>query len=190
VPNAKPDMVASVARLSESLRNARYQHLQLHLSLRQLIRALQMQASGADLFRYLRDSCLSDFLPESTRTSFDSLLKQAGIVATAKSSTPTHSLNTNASCEAAAHTSLQHVPIIEFFDNAAQETIMHAMKKELDLGHHLLLVGNQGVGKNKLCDKMLQQYRLARQYIQLHRDITVQAITAQTGVKAGAIGMH
>jgi len=37
------------------------------------------------------------------------------------------------------------------------------------LGEHLLLVGNQGVGKNKLADRLLQLLNRPREYIQLHR---------------------
>ena len=36
-------------------------------------------------------------------------------------------------------------------------------------GEHLLLIGNQGVGKNKLADRFLQLLKLPREYIQLHR---------------------
>jgi MoxR-like ATPase len=42
---------------------------------------------------------------------------------------------------------------------------------------YLLLIGNQGVGKNKISDRLLQLLRLEREYMQLHRDTTVQALT-------------
>ncbi len=38
----------------------------------------------------------------------------------------------------------------------------------------MLLIGNQGVGKNKLADRLLQLLNMEREYIQLHRDTTVQ----------------
>ena len=34
---------------------------------------------------------------------------------------------------------------------------------------HLLLIGNQGVGKNKLADRALQLLNTEREYMQLHR---------------------
>jgi MoxR-like ATPase len=37
------------------------------------------------------------------------------------------------------------------------------------LGEHLLLVGNQGVGKNMLADRLLQLLNRPHEYIQLHR---------------------
>jgi hypothetical protein len=37
---------------------------------------------------------------------------------------------------------------------------------------HLLLIGNQGVGKNKICDRLLELLQLEREYMQLHRQWT------------------
>ena len=45
------------------------------------------------------------------------------------------------------------------------------------LGSHLLLLGEQGVGKNKLADKLLELLNAEREYIQLHRDTTVASLT-------------
>lgn len=36
----------------------------------------------------------------------------------------------------------------------------------------MLLVGNQGVGKNKVVDRLLQLLEMPREYMQLHRDTT------------------
>lgn len=55
------------------------------------------------------------------------------------------------------------------------------------IGNHLLLVGNQGVGKNKIADKLLQLMNRPREYIQLHRDTTVQTLTLQPTVRDGIV---
>lgn len=74
------------------------------------------------------------------------------------------------------------------------------------LGEHLLLVGNQGVGKNKLVDQLLFLLNRPREYIQLHRysnlkniirylvilqlfhrDTTVQALILQQKVVDGVV---
>lgn len=47
--------------------------------------------------------------------------------------------------------------------------IMEDMLKDYMLGEHLLLVGNQGVGKNKIVDRFLHLLNLPREYLQLHR---------------------
>ena len=47
--------------------------------------------------------------------------------------------------------------------------ILEDMIKDFSLGEHLLLVGNQGVGKNKIVDRFLHLLNLPREYMQLHR---------------------
>ncbi|EDO29021.1 predicted protein, partial [Nematostella vectensis] len=61
------------------------------------------------------------------------------------------------------------------------------MLKDFSLGGHLLLVGNQGVGKNKIVDRFLHLLNRPREYIQLHRDTTVQSLTLQPTVQDGVI---
>lgn len=51
----------------------------------------------------------------------------------------------------------------------------------------MLLVGNQGVGKNKIGDRLLQLMNRPREYIQLHRDTTVQTLTLQPTVRDGIV---
>ncbi|KNC71999.1 hypothetical protein SARC_15451, partial [Sphaeroforma arctica JP610] len=48
------------------------------------------------------------------------------------------------------------VPDIVFYDNQQHTQIMSEMLKDYQLGEHILLVGNQGVGKNKVVDRFLQ----------------------------------
>ena len=52
--------------------------------------------------------------------------------------------------------------------------------KDYTLGEHLLLVGNQGVGKNKIADRFLQLLRLPREYIQLHRCVLISCAVQST----------
>jgi MoxR-like ATPase len=52
---------------------------------------------------------------------------------------------------------------------------------------HLLLVGNQGTGKNKLVDALLQLARREREYVQLHRDSTVSSITITPTITDGRV---
>ena len=61
-------------------------------------------------------------------------------------------------------------------DIPAHKFLLQQMLKDYLLGEHMLLLGNQGVGKNKLTDKFLQLLRIEREYIQLHRDTTVQSL--------------
>ena len=65
--------------------------------------------------------------------------------------------------------------------------ILRAMLIDWLLDRHLLLIGNQGVGKNKLADRFLGLLRLEREYLQLHRDTTVQSLTIQPMLQNGVV---
>uniref|UniRef100_A0A3P9LZX2 von Willebrand factor A domain-containing protein 8 n=1 Tax=Oryzias latipes TaxID=8090 RepID=A0A3P9LZX2_ORYLA len=79
------------------------------------------------------------------------------------------------------------VPDVLFYDNPQHIMVMEDMLKDFLLGEHLLLVGNQGVGKNKVVDRFLHLLNRPREYIQLHRDTTVQTLTLQPSVRDGVI---
>ena len=79
------------------------------------------------------------------------------------------------------------VPYTLFYDTAQNLATMEAMLQDYLMGEHLLLVGNQGVGKNKLVDRLLNLLNRPREYLQLHRDTTVQSLTLQPTVQGGVI---
>ncbi|PKU36083.1 von willebrand factor a domain-containing protein 8 [Limosa lapponica baueri] len=96
------------------------------------------------------------------------------------------------------------VPDVLFYENRQHMMVMEDMLKDFLLGEHLLLVGNQayetliednvkrfnwveGVGKNKIVDRFLHLLNRPREYLQLHRDTTVQSLTLQPSVKDGLI---
>jgi len=79
------------------------------------------------------------------------------------------------------------VPDVLFYDNAQHLVVMKEMLQDYSLGEHLLLVGNQGVGKNKVVDRFLQLLNKPREYLQLHRDTTVQSLTVQPTVRDGIV---
>lgn len=48
-------------------------------------------------------------------------------------------------------------------------------------------MGNQGTGKNKIIDRLLQLMRRPREFIQLHRDSTTQSLMFNTVLSGGVI---
>lgn len=59
------------------------------------------------------------------------------------------------------------IPSVLYHENSQQTLLMREMLKDLATeNEHILLVGNQGVGKNKVTDKLLELLRLPREYIQ------------------------
>jgi MoxR-like ATPase len=54
----------------------------------------------------------------------------------------------------------------------------------------LLITGYQGVGKNKIVDNLLSKLNCEREYIQLHRDSTIQSLMVTPSVENGKIVYH
>jgi MoxR-like ATPase len=79
------------------------------------------------------------------------------------------------------------VPSTVFFEIPKHTLVLEAMLKDLTIGDHLLLMGNQGVGKNKLTDYLLMLLHREREYVQLHRDTTVPALTLTPSMQGGVV---
>lgn len=79
------------------------------------------------------------------------------------------------------------VPDVEFVNIPSHVDALRNMLQDWSGGQHLLLVGNQGVGKNKLADRLLCLLHCEREYVQLHRDTTVQSLTLSPSLKAGVV---
>jgi von Willebrand factor A domain-containing protein 8 len=79
------------------------------------------------------------------------------------------------------------IPDILFYENRRQAMTLKEMLQDFISGDHMLLIGNQGVGKNKLADYFLQRLKLPREYIQLHRDTTVNQLTTQPSIRGGVL---
>lgn len=93
----------------------------------------------------------------------------------------------NTSTEVFKTDALTKVPDILFYDVPQHMRLLEWLLQDFLLGNHLLLVGNQGVGKNKIADRLLQLLNRPREYIQLHRDTTVQSLTVQPTVRDGVV---
>ncbi|GFG34443.1 hypothetical protein Cfor_05032 [Coptotermes formosanus] len=168
------------------------------LSTRQLLRIARRMAT------YTTDSpavaiqraCLARFLPALAQQALDTVLSDAGIVTVAEATDPTLKVcevqdnvvrigNTTAARYETSASS--KVPDVLFFDVPQHVSALELLLQDFLLGEHLLLVGNQGVGKNKLADRLLQLLNRPREYIQLHRDTTVQTLTLQSTVRDGVV---
>ena len=79
------------------------------------------------------------------------------------------------------------VPEVVYFDSARHTAVLREMLVDFAAGNHLLLIGSQGVGKNKLADRMLQLLRRGREYMQLHRDVTVGSLTQTPNLVNGQL---
>jgi MoxR-like ATPase len=75
-----------------------------------------------------------------------------------------------------------------FYNNNTQSLLLRDLAIDLQvMGEHLLLMGNQGTGKNKVIDRIVELLQRPREYMQLHRDSTVAQILQLVELKAGQI---
>ncbi|GBG33165.1 von Willebrand factor A domain-containing protein 8 [Hondaea fermentalgiana] len=80
------------------------------------------------------------------------------------------------------------IPSVDgFVDMPHQMVTMRRVRDDLVCGHHVLLIGNQGTGKNKLTDRMLERMQRPREYLQLSRDSSVQALTVTASLEQGRV---
>lgn len=79
------------------------------------------------------------------------------------------------------------IPETLFYNIPYHIQIMKQVSQDFTTSQNVLLIGNQGVGKNKIADKFLSLIGREREYIQLHRDSTVQSLTVVPVVKNGIV---
>lgn len=207
VPNLaqdKLDQLLSVADIIRRESAATVLSNSVSLSTRHLLRiARRLERYGEeDIGRAIQRISLARFLPSLAREALDSILSSAGAFDVSMSDAPVHQavIKTDedgsqvldiGGVTGAIHQqsagSAMLVPDVVFYDNPAHLSVMREMLKDFELGEHLLLVGNQGVGKNKIVDRLLHLLNRPREYIQLHRDTTVQSLTQQPSVENGRI---
>lgn len=172
------------------------------LSTRQLIRICRRLAyfENESLYVAINKAALSRFMPVVAREALHALLIANGIYPPKEEDMPELEIEVLPSRERPEHIRIGNViepvfkggdpmliPNVVFHENPAHTAILKEMLKDYQLGDHLLLIGNQGVGKNKLADYFLQLLQLPREYIQLHRDSTVQSLTTTPAIKDGVL---
>ncbi|CBQ70003.1 conserved hypothetical protein [Sporisorium reilianum SRZ2] len=75
-----------------------------------------------------------------------------------------------------------------FYNNAQQSSLIRSFAEDLVLlDEHLLLMGSQGTGKNKIIDRTLELLGRPREYIQMNRDSTVAGLLQQIALEKGQI---
>lgn len=203
IPNVPKEAVEQLLHLTHSLRmssDPTALSLASSLSTRQLLRICRRlsQYPQESIAHAVNKACLSRFLPSLARSSLQKSLINCSIedqpdpgaehdqhyTCTVKDGLLTIG---NVSAPVYIPDVKMKVPDVLFYDNVQHMMVMQDMLKDFLLGEHLLLVGNQGVGKNKIVDRFLHLLNRPREYLQLHRDTTVQTLTLQPSVQDGVI---
>ncbi|KAL8292641.1 hypothetical protein RQP46_001253 [Phenoliferia psychrophenolica] len=161
------------------------------------------------LYDLVNRTLLSEFLPPTTKSELQALLSETKITPDPLWWNPPPEVTTKSLVFPAQSdpdkrsvdyviplydmsldpTGSSHVPFMNnYLDNSGQTALMRDIATDLEvLGEHVLLLGNQGVGKNKIVDRLLQLLKRPREFIQLHRDSTPQSLMFQTSLDGGVI---
>ncbi|KAJ3359065.1 hypothetical protein GGF32_009678 [Allomyces javanicus] len=153
------------------------------LTLRQLLRLARHQGRG--MHRDLHRVFMTSFVPPFIRKSFDEVLERLGVFPSTDAATDTTPATLAPPLAPQDVSLIPHVP--DFHVNPLHARLLRDLAAEWATGDHLLLIGNQGVGKNKLTDQFLQQHGRARQYMQLHRDSTVGSLMVSPAIENGVL---
>ncbi|KAJ7057255.1 AAA domain-containing protein [Mycena amicta] len=155
-----------------------------------------------DLRAILSRTLLSEFLPAMERMNIQTMLDEVGIERVAPAYHPSSIVqddtlvfpvrpSTSGGPSFPTNIPLfnSHVPYMDqFYDNSIQTELMRDIAVDLELlGEHVVLLGNQGVGKNKIVDRLCQLLGRPREYLQLHRDTTVNQLMFTTALENGVI---
>jgi len=192
-------MLEDVLRATHRLRasdDGSLRSISTNLSTRQLLRIARrlQQFPSEDAHSAIQKATLGRFLPSLAKETLEKELEKLGITGSGQD-------ELEASCKVEGGrltigstsapvfqpASGGKVPETLFYDTPQNLAIMEAMLQDFLLGEHLLLVGNQGTGKNKVVDRLLHLLNKPREYIQLNRDTTVQTLTLQPTVREGVI---
>uniref|UniRef100_A0A671LV96 von Willebrand factor A domain-containing protein 8 n=1 Tax=Sinocyclocheilus anshuiensis TaxID=1608454 RepID=A0A671LV96_9TELE len=203
IPNVPKEAVEQLQHLTHSLRKSNDPtalSLASSLSTRQLLRICRRlsQYPQESVAHAVNKACLSRFLPSLARSALQKSLVNCSIEDQPDPASEQSHLYTctvkdglltigNVSAPVYSPDEKMKVPDVLFYENVQHMMVMQDMLKDFLLGEHLLLVGNQGVGKNKIVDRFLHLMNRPREYLQLHRDTTVQTLTLQPSVRDGII---
>lgn len=201
VPNySRMESVLKFAQQLRTTSNSQLNSLASSMSTRQLVRLAKRLSTYEDdnILHLLDKACLTRFLPSMVREAFREELKKSvdelddlkelysdkEITCEVKNGVLTIG-RTEAKVQ--TNSDAAKVPDVLFYDNVQHLRVMEDMLRDFLIGDHLLLIGNQGVGKNKVVDRFLNLLGRPREYIQLHRDTTVQTLTVQPTVRGGVV---
>uniref|UniRef100_A0A8D8BLW5 von Willebrand factor A domain-containing protein 8 n=2 Tax=Culex pipiens TaxID=7175 RepID=A0A8D8BLW5_CULPI len=193
--------ILKVAHHLRSASDTTMKNLASNLSTRQLLRiARRLHEYGEHLsdrsaYSILHNTFLTKFMPNLPRSVLENALRSCDVTAGRESRAEDVTISSDQGVLRIGKTevpiyqteAVSKVPDIVFYNVPQHVKLMERLLQDFTLGEHLLLVGNQGVGKNKIADRLLQLMNRPREYIQLHRDTTVQSLTLQASIRDGKI---
>uniref|UniRef100_A0A8D1T4L4 von Willebrand factor A domain-containing protein 8 n=1 Tax=Sus scrofa TaxID=9823 RepID=A0A8D1T4L4_PIG len=177
IPQEALDKLLSFTHKLRETQDPTAQSLAASLSTRQLLRISRRLAQypNENLHSAVTKACLARFLPSLARLALEKNLADAAI-----------EISTDKNLEPELEDYKCEVTSGSLKIGAVSAPIYNAHEK-MKVPDVLFYDNIQGVGKNKIVDRFLHLLNRPREYIQLHRDTTVQSLTLQPSVKDGLI---
>lgn len=170
------------------------------MSTRNMVRAVRRMGAQNDLHHVLSSIFLFDLLPPRQRLALEAIFKRSGISGSQRNNpidSKTESTVVVNENEATIGSLVfqrgdvkrpEMVPSPQAFDIPAHTRIIEEVLRDWKGGERsFLLLGNQGVGKNKIVDRICEIANWEREYIQLHRDSTIGQLTLTPQLEDGKI---
>lgn len=150
------------------------------------------QRGSDDLPRLIQNALMTSLMPDRESRIVNTCMKDCGIITfdkqgrrTQKKSALDESLVEQ--CRRTPKQSLL-VPNPVFEENPGHSRVLSDILEAHAVGEGaLLIMGFQGVGKNRVIDYLLSRLQCEREYLQLHRDTTVQSLLSSPSVENGQI---
>lgn len=164
------------------------------LSLRSLIRLVKHK--NVSLRADLRNLVLVDLMSTNQREGLERILDRSGVEDTKSEEESTMTIQVDGDqvlmgdlvVDRLQASKPELVPNPFFFDIPSHVKVIRSLLSEWKAGERsFLLLGNQGTGKNKICDRVCELLNSEREYIQLHRDSTISQLTLTPSLEDGKI---
>ena len=200
-PGLDPRLVDVLVRLRDRLADAVAsgaadtidEQESLMLSLRKIKHICKrLERNDSDLPQLVRDSLMTSLMPEREQQIVETCMADCGIYSQYRQHVDDF-LGMELDKEllekfrrAPAHPLL--VPNPRFERNPGHVAVLRGLLDAHSVGERaLLIMGFQGVGKNRVVDFLLNQLLCEREYLQLHRDTTVQSMLSSPSVEGGRL---
>jgi len=202
-PTLDPGFVDKIVnlrdRLDSAIENGAADTLEeqqsLSLSLRKTMHICKrLERKGeSDLSGLVHNALMTSVMPERERRIVESCMTDCGVLGK-KQSRKQHKNKTDTLNEELIEQN-RRTPVIPvlvpnpvFQENPGHRQVLSDILEAHSVGERaLLIMGFQGVGKNRVVDYLLSRLQCEREYLQLHRDTTVQSLLSSPSVENGRI---
>lgn len=149
------------------------------------------QRGSHDLPRLVHNALMTSLMPERERKIVQTCMRDCGISKKRRRDKKLEPAGLDEELIESCRRTPEHpllVPNPVFEENPGHSRVLGDILDAHSVGERaLLIMGFQGVGKNRVVDYLLSKLQCEREYLQLHRDTTVQSLLSSPSVENGRI---